>query len=71
MQQELTWKTQNIKITTKGRKYLGAALGTKEFCDTFLKNKVENWTKEIECLSVIAKDTATCSLLSFHSWSKQ
>ena len=64
------FENTNINITTEGRKYLGAALGTKKFCDTFLKNKVENWTKEIERLSVIAK-TATCSLLSFHSWSKQ
>ena len=49
------FENTNINITTEGRKYLGAALGTKEFCDTFLKNKVENWTKEIERLSVIAK----------------
>ncbi len=49
------FENTNINITTEGRKYLGAALGTKKFCDTFLKNKVENWTKEIERLSVIAK----------------
>ena len=56
MQQELTLKTQiSTSITTEGRKYLGAALGTKEFCDTFFKNRVENWTKEIERLSVTAK----------------
>ena len=49
------FENTNIKITTEGRKYLGAALGTKEFCDTFLKNKVENWAKKIERLSVITK----------------
>ena len=49
------FENTNINITMEGRKYLGAALETKKFCDTFLKNKVENWTKEIERLSVIAK----------------
>ena len=49
------FENTNINITAEGRKYLRAALGTKDFCDTFLKNKVENWTKEIEHLSVIAK----------------
>ena len=59
------FENTSINIATEGRKYLGAALGTKKFYDIFLKNKVENWTKEIEHLSVIAKTQPHAAYSSF------
>jgi hypothetical protein len=34
---------------------LGSALGTNSFVESFVKNKVDRWVKEIEVLADIAK----------------
>ena len=39
----------------EGRPYLGAALGTQEFKESFVTQKVNQWVTEIELLSNIAK----------------
>ena len=44
-----------INITIYGRKHLGAVIGCKEFKDEFIGKKVDDWIKEIENLSNIAK----------------
>ena len=44
-----------IKITTNGKRHLGAALGTKTFKDEYVKEKVEAWCKEITKLADFAK----------------
>ena len=51
---ELFLKT-DVNITTDGRKYLGAALGNREFCKRFVKEKILEWTSQIERLSAIAQ----------------
>ena len=51
---ELFLKT-DVNITTDGRKYLGAALGNREFCKKFVKEKIIEWTSQIERLSAIAQ----------------
>ena len=43
-----------IKVTSEGRPYLGAGIGTQEFVFSHVKTKVENWVKELECLVKIA-----------------
>ena len=45
----------NISITTEGRRYLGGALGTSDFCKEFSENKVAEWVNEIDRLSIIAR----------------
>ena len=44
-----------ISITTEGKQYLGAAIGSADFSEEFVKRKVEEWTAEIEKLALIAK----------------
>ena len=43
-----------VKITTLGRKHLGAAVGSPEYREVFMTEKVENWVKELKVLSKIA-----------------
>ena len=44
-----------IKLTTKGKRHLGAALGTKTFKDEYVQEKVDAWRKEIIKLADFAK----------------
>ncbi len=45
----------NVNITTEGRPYLGVPLGTKDYCDQFVENKVKEWGIELEKLCSIAE----------------
>ncbi|XP_066914998.1 uncharacterized protein [Clytia hemisphaerica] len=44
----------NIQITTQGSKHLGAVIGSQEFKDSFIAEKVLTWVNEITLLSKIA-----------------
>ena len=46
-----------IKISTDGEfRHLGAVLGSPEFRETYVRDKVSKWVSDIEELSVIARD---------------
>ena len=40
-----------VKLTTDGRPYLGSPIGTSEFMTSFITNKVEGWSEELELLA--------------------
>ena len=44
-----------INITTKGRPYIGAAVGTEEYVTEYVSSKVSEWKSSISTLSEIAK----------------
>ena len=51
----LSLPTQGLNyITSNGRPYLGSAIGTNEFVTSFAKNKIAEWTTELETLTSIA-----------------
>ena len=43
-----------VQVTSEGRPYLGAAIGTDEFVISHVQDKVTNWTKELDNLATIA-----------------
>ena len=49
-----TFADTGIEITSEGRPYLGAAIGTEEFVPSHVKGRVTEWTKELENLVTIA-----------------
>ena len=51
-----------VSITTEGQRYLGAALGSSSFVESYVQNKINGWIQEINQLSVIA-----LMLLTLHS----
>ena len=62
-----------MKITTEGNKHLGAALGSNDHREQFVKDKVAEWVKEIECLSSFALTVPHASYSAFvhgirHKW---
>ena len=44
-----------VNITSEGRKYLGAALGTENFCNGYLSDAILDWTRQIDKLASIAQ----------------
>ena len=45
----------SVKVTSEGRPYLGAPIGTKAFVELFVENKVDQWSAELNSLAAIAK----------------
>ena len=43
-----------VKVTSEGRPYLGVALGTDEYMQAFVSDKVKQWVSELEQLAKIA-----------------
>ena len=44
----------NVNVTSSGRPYLGAPLGSPEYSTEFVRDKVEIWSNELKTLSEIA-----------------
>ena len=53
---ESSFTNSGIKITSEGDRHLGAAIGSSTFRDHYINTKIENWIRDIEQLSEIAKD---------------
>ena len=54
-----------IKITTGGNRDLGAAIGSNEFINTFLKKKIDSWISEVSNLAKIAHTQPQAALAVF------
>ncbi len=64
---------EGIKITMRGQRHIGAALGSDAFKEEFVKTKVEKWVKDVEELAIIAEDEPQSVLSAFniavaHRW---
>ncbi|XP_028419169.1 uncharacterized protein LOC114544875 [Dendronephthya gigantea] len=46
---------EEVKITTEGKRYLGAVIGSKEYKDEYCKEKIQGWVQDISSLTEIAK----------------
>ena len=66
---ENVFKDTDIQITTEGRPYLGVPLGTDEYRQSFLDNKVDQWKTETKLLATIAhtQPHAAC-IRSVYTW---
>ena len=59
------FKDSAVKITTEGKRYLGGALGTEVFSNTFSQNQVAQWIVEVECLARFSKTQHLAALAVF------
>ena len=48
------FRNHSIQITSEGQRHLGAALGSPEYRNKYINEKVNGWVKELEKLSMIA-----------------
>ena len=51
---ERIFEGAGVKITTAGKKHLGAAIGTIEYKEEFVNSLVQKWVMQIETLAKIA-----------------
>ena len=54
-----------IKITTEGKRHLGAAIGSESFKVAYASEKVEKWTKEVKKLAEIARSQPQAAYAAF------
>ena len=54
-----------INITSEGRPYLGAALGTQEYVRAYISEKVRKWIDELNTLSTIAATQPHAAFAAF------
>ena len=54
-----------VNITTKGKRHLGAALGSAEFRDEYSRKLVEDWAKQLEVLCDIAMTQPQAAYTAF------
>ena len=54
-----------INITVEGKRHLGAAVGTNEFKEDYISEKVKKWCSEIEALTEVAKSEPHAAYSAF------
>ena len=54
-----------VKVTSEGRPYLGTALGTEEYIQMFVRDKVLQWIGELEQLATIAHSQPHAAYTAF------
>ena len=54
-----------INITVEGKRHLGAAIGTEDFKNEYMNDKVNKWCKEIENLTEVAKSRPHAAYSAF------
>jgi hypothetical protein len=59
------FKDTCVNITSQGRPYLGAALGSDEFCDQFVSRKVAEWRDELTQLAIAASTQPHTTFAAF------
>ena len=59
------FKGTGVKITSEGKKHLGAALGHASFRKAFVQDKVDEWVEEIRVLSAIGKTEPQAAYAAF------
>ena len=59
------FETSPINITVEGKRHLGAAIGSLQFKNDYINEKVERWTHNIETLAEIAKSQPHAAFAAF------
>ena len=65
------FKDTKIQITTEGQCHFGAALGSESFRESYINDKVIEWIKELENLTLIAKSQPQAAYSAYVNGYKQ
>ena len=68
-----TFAGTDVIVTKEGQRHLGAVIGTDDFRNQYVNEKVEEWVEEIKILSTIAKTEPHAAYTAFtygvkHRW---
>ena len=56
----------NISVTTRGKRHLGAAVGSRDFTTEYVSRKVEEWCDELMSLAKIAESQPHAAFAAFN-----
>ena len=59
------FKDTAVQVTIEGDRHLGAVLGSGSFKHDFVKRKITSWVKNIEEVSVVAKEESKIAYSAF------
>ena len=59
------FEDDGIKITDQSERLLGSVIGTKSFGEQYIKNKVEDWVKDLQLLSKYVQDDLQAAYSAF------
>ena len=70
---ERVFGSDGITITLDGERHLGAALGSQQFREKYVKNKVAQWVHDVEMLAEIGKEEPQAAYCAYikgmsHRW---
>ena len=57
----------HVKITTDGKRYVGEAIGTKQFKQKYIQEKVNKWLQDVNELAKIAEEEPQAALSAFNT----
>ena len=60
-----TFRGSEVKITTEGKKHLGAAIGSEDFKASYVKSLADNWIDQLNLLSKIAESKPQSAYSAF------
>ena len=60
-----TFRGSEVKITKKGKKHLGAAIGGEDFKASYVKSLADNWIEQLNLLSQIAESEQQSAYSAF------
>ena len=63
---EETFADTGVKITVDGERHLGAVIGSDQFRENFVQQKISNWIDDVKHLSEIGKDEPQLALSAFN-----
>ena len=56
-----------VKITTEGKRHVGAVVGSDEFKEKYVREKVEYWVDDVKKLAGIAQDEPQAAMNAFNT----
>ena len=67
------FKDTVINITVEGQKHLGAVIGSRDFLESYVSDKVEDWVREVAQLADFARTQPQASYAAYsfglkHRW---
>ena len=62
-----SFSESGIRVTSNGRPYLEASIGSEGYIQSFVADKVKGWSEEITVLAGFV-ESAPCCLLCFYAW---
>ena len=65
------FKDTSINVTVQGQKHLGAAIGSREYLEEYVSEKVTNWINDIAKLAEFSQPQACSAAYTFglkHRW---